>query len=336
MRLPVLALVSLLLVGTTGCEDGPDRDVAGTVVRGHISTVIHGDHGFLLVPAGRIDVTIGEPITGTLPATSAADGVPHRPPEGGSFVPVGWSHNPFALPAAMGPVSTDPKPAEMALVVGSDSFPLGSPYDVPAVGGTVDAAVQVMYVAVAGVPDSVHLTAAYDGLTQTLDPRSGQLGSGAASPLYHHIEHPPPPRCPPAGWDRHGRLTALVACRVGEPARLPYLPGQGWAAAGRAWVVVPYRVAVDRVRAADGPPERWRATSLRVDATLDGREPVSVGALPGGDGPGAGRSGTLTFDGPLEGGRLELRVTAEARLVDPPDGDPRPSTLELSRRLRLP
>ena len=327
------AVVTLVLAAAVACTDGPDRDAAGTVVAGRASTRVEGSSGFLLVPAGRIDVTVGEPVTAALPATSTADDAEHAPPTGGSFVPVAWSHHPFALPAGMALVGTDPRPTEIALLVDGTSYPLGSPYGVPSVGGTVDSPVGVMYVAVPGVPESVVVSAAYDGLTQTLDPRSGQLDPGAAGPLYHHIDHVGAPRCAADGWSGQRRLTATTRCRVSEPRRLPYLPEVGWAEPGRSWLVVGYRVTLDVARGAD-PADRYRSSAVSAELTLDGAGPVADRS-----GPGSGRpdtvAGVLAFDGALTGGRLGLRVTFTVERVDPPDGDPRPTELVLARELRL-
>lgn len=329
------ALCAVVAGSALACTGGPDREVAGAVIAARISTPVEGSSGFLLVPAGRIDVTLGEPVT-VLPGGAASDDEEHAPPAGGSFVPVAWTHRPFALPAPMALVGTEPQPTEMALLVDGASYPLGSPYDVAGVGGTVDSPVGVMYVAVPGVPDSVTVSAEYDGLTQTLDPRSGQLDPGAASPLYHHIDHHPAPRCPADGWSSTAPLAATVTCRVGEPLRLPYLPEVGWAEAGRAWVVVGYRVTLDDARSEDGA-DRYSATAVTVDVTLDGGSPVADRSDPdAGSGAPETTTGTLAFDGPLEGGRLAVRVTFQVARVDPDDGDPRRIELVLSRAIRLP
>ncbi len=331
------ALVVVALVGGTAaaCTDGPERDPVGTVVVADIGTEVEGgSSGFLLVPAGRIDVTVGPRVTGTLPASVAADETEHTPPAGGSFVPVAWSHNPFALPSGMAPVGTDPRPTEMALVVDGTSYPLGSPYDVASVGGTIDSPIRVMYVAVPGVPDSVVVSAEYHGLTQTLDPQSGQLGPGAAAPLYHHIDHVGPRRCA-AGWSGLENLVAVTSCRVREPQRLPYLPEVGWAAPERSWVVIGYRITLEGARPA-AVTDRLGVRQVTADLTLNGARPVvdRSGPAAGSRRPGT-VTGTLAFDGPLTGGRLAWGVGVTVEPVDATDGAPGLAELALTRVLRL-
>ncbi len=275
-------LLATAAVALAGCQDEPPRDAAGVVVPGTDASVTEGNKAFLLVPAGRIDVTVGDPITGDLPASEVTDDRIHRPPEGGSFVPVEWSHDPFALPPDLAVVGLWPEPTEMSLLVDGASYPLGSPYDVPAVGGTVDSLVSVLYVAVPTRPKSVRVGASYDGVTQTLDPVSGRLGPDAAAPLYHPVRRFRVDACPERGWTihdstTHGRSTAdadvagsaiRVDCHVGVARQVPYLPGVGWARTGYTWLVVPYRVQAR----ADGAA----VDSVRAVITLDGARPSAM------------------------------------------------------------
>lgn len=289
-----LLLAALLGANLSACDDGgPPPETAGTVVAGTGATV-EGDSGFLFVPAGRIDVTVGAPLTRPLSGDEAADGAIHAPPAGGAFVPVAWTHDPAALPAPLEVAGPHPELTAVALVADGTSYPLGSPYDVAAVGGTTDALVRVFYVAVPARPTKLLVSADYDGATQTLEPASGQIGPGKAGALYHPVPRLTASPCRPASPPRTRLPATAVRCRVHDVVVVPYVPGPGWAEPPEGWLVVHYRVDVD---AAD-----LRSVSLR----LAGRAPVTV--LDSRRGPHRAR-GSVAFAGATRGGELRLTVT---------------------------
>lgn len=259
-----LLLVALVTGGLAACDDdGPAPDAVGAVVAGTGATV-EGDSGFLFVPAGRIDVTIGRPLTRALTADETADGLVHAPPLGGAFVPVSWTHDPAALPAPLEVVGTRPALTSMALVADGTSFALGSPYEVAGVGGTTDALVRVMFVAVPTVPAHLVVSADYEGVTQTLDPATGQIGPAAAGPLYHRVPRLTASPCG-TGRDAGRRQTGPgVTCSVRDVVVVPHVPGPGWAQPPGGWLVVHYRVDVGA------------ALVRQVSVTLDGADPVTV------------------------------------------------------------
>lgn len=287
---PIRALLvgAVLVASLAACDDeGPTPEAVGTVVAGTGATV-DGESGFLFVPAGRIDVTVGAPLTRPLSGEEAADGAVHAPPVGGAFVPVAWTHDPAALPAPLEVAGLHPELTAMALVADGTSYPLGSPYDVAGVGGTTDALVRVLYVAVPAPPTRLLLSADYDGATQTLDPASGQIGPGQAGALYHPVPRLAASPCRPGPQAGPGpRLT----CSVHDVVVVPYVPDPGWADPPEGWLVVHYRVDVGS------------ADLRRVSLRLAGHAPVTV--------LDAQRTahrarGSVAFAGATRGGALRL------------------------------
>ena len=59
---------------------------------GHASDDVTGDSTFVLLPTGRIDLTVG---ARTAKLTDEQVGEVRRAPDGGSFLPVSWSPRPL-------------------------------------------------------------------------------------------------------------------------------------------------------------------------------------------------------------------------------------------------
>ncbi len=206
----------------------------------------------MLLPTGRIDLTVGKPVD-EVTADQADDGEKHAAPDGGAFVPVTWEHDPFgegAVPVNV--MGADPQEADVVLRSGDTTADLGSPYQLAGDQGTTDTGVGTMYVAVDGDGKSPTFEVTYDGLTQTVDPATGDRDAGAAEPLYAEptmgIEAP----CTSEGFTS-GPVQPDISCLVNAPQRTPYLPGQGWAEDGHTWLLVERRHhAVRRRRRPDG------------------------------------------------------------------------------------
>ena len=244
---------ALLLAGVLGaaalcaCTDQPSPTVAGEVVTAPASLEIIGDFGFVLVPTGRVDVVVGKPRAGEVKPDEASDGHDHEAPDGGSWIPVRVAHDPFGhLAVPVGLMGGSPRPAQVALVVDGTTVNLGAPYRVVGDQGTADSGLDNVWVAVDQRPDeveSVQVAVTYDGLTQTLDPKTGDRDGGAAEPLYVAEGEELEATCAPDDpVDRAVRLD--LACVVGPAQRTPYLPGAGWAEVGRSWMVVGVAVSV--------------------------------------------------------------------------------------------
>ena len=110
----------------------------------------------------------------------------------------------------------------------------------------------------------------YDGLTQTLDPTTGEREAGAAAALYDEQVTTRSSACPADGFDA-GAVSADLACQVGPPQRTPYLPGPGWAADGATWLVVGAAISIDSVEVRG---TSYDVASLEPQVTLNGLEPL--------------------------------------------------------------
>jgi hypothetical protein len=296
LAVATLATGLLLGAGLTACGDQGSTTSAGEVVVGHPSDEVTGDSSFVLLPTGRVDLTVGEP---TEKLTEEQVGDVRRAPDGGSFLPVSWTHDPFGESGVpIGVVGAEPQDAQVTLVAGETRADLGSPYRVVGDTGTADTGVSTMYVAVDRAPGDagdVSFEVTYDGLTQTVSPATGERDAGVAAPLYDEptigVEAP----CTSEGFATP-QVRPDVSCVVNAPQRTPYLPGHGWVEEGRTFVLVSAFFTVDSVEV--------RGTSSDVGEitprlTLDGADPLPPDGRYGAPelSPGAA-SGTWAFEVP--------------------------------------
>jgi hypothetical protein len=334
-RLTIAGLATglLLSVGLTACGDQGAASSAGDVVIGHASDEVSGDSAFVLVPAGRIDLTVGEPLE-ELTDEQVGDG--RRAPDGGSFVPVSWEHDPFGEGAVpVGVVGDRPQEAEVTLVAGETRADLGSPYRVVADKGTTDTGVSTMYVAVDRPADDlgdVTFEVAYDGLTQTVDPATGERDAGAAAPLYDEptvgVEAP----CTSEGFAT-SEVRPDISCVVNAPQRTPYLSGQGWAADGRTWLLVSVYLTLDDVQVGG---TSYDVEDVMPRLTLGGTDPLPPdGRFGTPEMLDGGLSGTWAFDA-VGGGVSDLTIALDCLLDKADDGGPGPSTREVTLEQTIP
>jgi hypothetical protein len=306
-----LLVAAVLTSVLAACSDDVSSTVAGEVVPGRPSLGIVGDFGYVLLPTGRIDVVVGEAVSRVVRADEASDDLDHETPDGGSWIPVHVAHDPFGeMGVPVGLTGGSPQPAAVALVIDGETVNLGAPYRVVGEQGTADSGLDNVWVAVGERPDeieSVQVAVTYDGLTQTLDPRSGDREAGAAEPLYVREADELTATCDPQAFSR-ARLSLEGSCAIGPAQRTPYLPGAGWADEGRSWLVVGAAVVVDSVR--DGR-RSFGIDSIQPRLTVDGQVPL----------PSDGRFGevrhdpdrasaTWAFDAPATGG-VEVELTLD-------------------------
>ena len=323
-RLVAMLLAGLLGgAGLTACGDQGSGAGSGDVVAGHLSDKVSGDSTYVLLPTGRIDLTVGEPVD-EVTADQASDGEKHSAPDGGVFVPVTWEHDPFgegAVPVNV--IGADPQEADVVLMSGGTKADLGSPYQLAGDQGTTDTGVGTMYVAVAGDGEDPTFQVAYDGLTQTVDPATGDRDAGVAEPLYAEptmgVEAP----CTSEGF-ASGPIRPAVSCVVNAPQRTPYLPGQGWAEPGHTWLLVTADITLSGV---DVGRTAYDVQSVRPHLTLDGADPLPADERYGSAEPlPTAVRDTWAFDGATEGANT-LAIALD--LVLEKTSGPGPSTRQV-------
>jgi hypothetical protein len=322
--------VALVLVGAcaalAACSDDSSSTVAGEVVAGRPSLEIIGDFGFVLIPTGRIDVVVGEAQTGDVTPDEARDDATHQAPEGGSWIPVHIAHDPFGhMGISVGLTGGSPQPAQVALVVDGKTTNLGAPYRVVGDEGTADSGLDNVWVAVDERPDqidSVRVAVTYDGLTQTVNPKTGAREAGAAEPLYVKQAQEYQAPCAQGGIETGG-VELELACTIGPAQRTPYLPGAGWAAEDHAWLVLGAAVSVSRATA---DATAYDVVSMQPALTVDGSTPLPPDGRFGEVRRDPQRvSGTWAFDVAAEGA-VSVGVEVDLRLRKSDDADPGPGT----------
>ena len=325
MKPLALVLAGLLAgAGLTACGDQGAGASGGDVVVGHLSDKVTGDSTYVLLPTGRIDLTVGKPVD-EVTADQANDSEKHTAPDGGAFVPVTWEHDPFgegAVPVSV--MGADPQEADVVLRSGDTTADLGSPYQLAGDQGTTDTGIGTMYVAVDGDGRSPTFEVAYDGLTQTVDPATGDRDAGAAAALYAEptmgIEAP----CTSEGFTS-GPIQPDVSCLVNAPQRTPYLPGQGWAEDGHTWLLVTVDITLSGVHVGR---TAYDVQSVQPRLTVNGAEALPADGRYGSAEPlPTAVRDTWAFDGSTDGAN-ELAI--ELDLVLENASGPGPSTRRLT------
>lgn len=329
MKHPVTLLVAGLLLGAglTACGDGATSADGGDVVVGHLSDQVTGDDAFVLLPTGRIDLTVGAPVA-EVTADQAGDGKLHAAPDGGAFVPVTWSHDPFGEGGVpIGVIGADPQEADVVLVSGDTQADLGAPYQLAGDQGTTDTGVGTMYVAVDGDGKAPTFQVSYDGLTQTVDPANGDRDAGAAAPLYAEptmgVEAP----CTKEGFV-HGDVVPDVSCVVNAPQRTPYLPGHGWAEDGHTWLVVGLAITISGVEVGG---TTYDVRSVQAHVTVNGADAVGTDEPPDDSEPRPDTlRGTWAFDGSTDANTLDIALDLVLEKRSGPGPSTRQETVQQS------
>ena len=135
------------------------------------------------------------------------------------------------------------------------------------------------YVALKGEPDEVSLRVGYDGVDQVIDGLTGDLDRGAAEPLYELGFASGAQPCGDPLWSPGASDVgeSVTTCLVSSSALRPYVAGLGWAAEGRAWMVVTVLTgAPTRFAGPDGTYDVEESTSTYL---LDAQGPEESFAL---------------------------------------------------------
>ncbi|UMG91010.1 hypothetical protein [Nocardioides sp. TF02-7] len=219
------------------------------------------------MPVGELVVHSGEPLD-TAAAEDTRDLVELAAPEGATLVPITWQYDQLSKGRFDAYLGTGATPVVTLVTEGSEQR-LPTPDQ--------DADAESFYVVVDGDADERRLEVEFDGVTQTVDLRTGKRKVGAAAPLYDV----------PAGGLRHrscdddqvfgAGVLAQFTCDVDGPALLPYAGGV-WAPKGKSWLVVSVTTRLRGYSVATGPAgaANYVADSLKGSVWLDGRAPAQV------------------------------------------------------------
>ncbi len=284
MRVVPGCVLAVALIGLAGCtgsgadEEGPVLAAGGTVVADDRGV---GRTNSILLPTGRLDLTV----TGPRTSTPEIDGTARRAPESGSLIGVGWRwEGADRLPAAV--VGGEESVPEIALVVGDERYPLAPDMAPPSSDSTDEAlrARGTVWVGLeAGAEDAAAREAVvevtFDGLVQVVDPQDDDMTSAlrtSARSLYTgELRRSPMFTCDgPAAQGLQLNGSCLV-----EVATTPWHSAVGWSPDGDPWVVVTLRASLARTwQSTSGELGEWTLTGpgIRPKYRLDGLEPVKV------------------------------------------------------------
>lgn len=246
----------------------------------------------LRLPYGEVDVDT------TAPQSSAPSGLnseDRTAPDDGSFIGVyvrSSGSERLPLPA-VGDTETTAK-TEVALVVAGRTYVIPPRFRSPA----TEPVNRFAWVAVQGSPRDVQVAITYDGVTQSVDARSGKRTTGAAAPLYRlatlKTQRTAKECGAPVTVSDRFRIDPEdeIRCSVQVLGALPYLAGRGWAAKGTVWFSVLVGVFDDARFRRDGQYYRARTggSGAVVTASTPGTSPEAVrpagldGYLPSGAG----------------------------------------------------
>ncbi|MGN0064556.1 MAG: hypothetical protein ACI379_09970 [Nocardioides sp.] len=317
MRRPLVA-VSALLLATAGCTSevtgAGERMPVGAVVTGAAAQPhAGGRHGWVALPTGRIDFTVGQGVDELPVHDDAYD----RAPKDGAVLPVGWQWDFHSTTgASVTDQETQPAPS-VSLVVGEREYPIdeallrpdgedGGPLEYFGTAWVaVDAEVGSHEI------DGATLQVEFDGVTQEVDP--GDLTDGGergdATALYggrglsngrYALD------CGQPGIGRPVEWSSTTTCHA-EVLSTPWYQPVGWAPPGESWTVVTVTTHVGS-SARDGGGNLLLEGEGAPSYSLGGQPPTEV--LDGA--PGRQSSAVLVFP-PDARGELEARRTAWAQ-----------------------
>ena len=241
-RLACLSVVVAALVpGVVACSGGTEVAVGDVKATDAASGPLDGHEVSVTVPTGRLDVLVAEPQDEIGDQHAADDGSLVRLTT--TFHDTSVRQDVWAFAARRDLA----EPVTLALQVGDDR------YDVGVVRRALDDDVELAPGdAVVAVPegvelDDVHLLVGYDGLEQSVSAADGTREPGPADALYADAQRGGSADC--AGGRFQPSVDPDLRCRVGEARLLPYVPGPGWAADGRSWLVVSIGTELSEVQA---------------------------------------------------------------------------------------
>jgi hypothetical protein len=231
-----------IMAATAGCSGSATlrarhaSTAGGTaVVNASYTAALTGRRVTLMVPSGRVDLTLTAPLR-TVPAEQVERAAPLRAAKGRALVGVSWQlqragytdtpNRQLTEPSA---VFGEPQPVRLWLVTDGTRHAIPDVTTLGYPGNRPRTAVWV------SVPTGVHawqFQLDYDGVTQTVDTTSGKVEAGRAAALYRALPLDSRDTCHLAGRN------VLTSCLVYFAVGYPYVTGAGWAPSGKTWALV--------------------------------------------------------------------------------------------------
>jgi hypothetical protein len=302
----VLVIAGLAVGGVWLSQREEPAAEAGTLVEQPVDGLLVGRSTDVRVPWGRMQVTTTEPVDsvagedGTIEGTFVGIQVELRDTE--DAVPVDRLPDSSFLDPVFSVVADDEEWELPALSGWAD-------------GATVEPGARRQWVAVPRDAEEVTVTMEYDGVVQTIDAATADVGIGAAAPLYDAPFPAPGGPCGDQLWSPGAGPVdgAVSGCFVRSSATRPYVAGLGWAPEGSRWLVV--TVVPGAPTAFEGRRGTFEVDPSEVETSygLGFEEPVEVYAandvLPDGVEPDLLDPQVVVFEVPAdrEGGQLDVR-----------------------------
>ncbi|WP_109508015.1 hypothetical protein [Nocardioides speluncae] len=342
LRPVVLAVLVFLITGCSvfGVTDEKPAPVRiGDVFDGSDKLTRAVDTSKLLIPSGEVTFGVTEPLDRV--GWDEWIGTEARVPvDGAEIVAVTWKRKGvFNADVADAMTAAHPPKDPIRLWVTADDY-RHEIEDVGSLGGPGER--NFVYV---GVPADAKLSieVEYDGVTQSLDPRTGKVSSGQAMGLYDESLRAATKTGngrTSCGQQRttSGRWAMLFTCGVESIWSLPYAAGRGWAGEGESWLILTARTNLTRAQWTAGPRRfaTYTARPTRWQVVVDGAGPT---ATLGTYEKGASTRKQLVFKGAAVGGHLVRFVVSYALKVDTTrgtgGGHPKTATQRMVREVAL-
>jgi hypothetical protein len=244
-RLALPLLVGALAATVSACASdhlrGRDAQSvrAGQLLDASYTASVRGTRSHVMLPSGRVDLTLGRPVD-EVPARANARAVPLRPADGAVAVGVSWSLHRGAYPDSTNRQLTSPRtvfglPQPVRLWLVTD----GTRHEVPHVGTLelpVGRARNTVWVVVPSGARQWRFELQFQGVTQSVDARTGKVSPGAAAALYR-----------PLPGDHYGQCELVqkdsyASCVVDYAVGYPYADGIGWAPPGKVFALLHFYV----------------------------------------------------------------------------------------------
>lgn len=334
----LLVLVPLL----AACGDESDQPEAGDIIRARVDNQFKdGREAEVLLPTGKLLIHAGKPVD-----NASADETRTREevdaPSGSVLMPITWQYDPWASDRLDGIMAAEDTPI-VDLVSGDQDYRLTPPERSEKAG-------ESFYVVVDGDGADRSLEITFDGVTQTVDLRTGKRDAGDAAALYDVGGAELKKKSCDKGkkWFAEPTVGAEFTCEQVGPVLTPYAAGR-WAPADSMWLALTLTTSIRIYGETDlkGGGARYTATNTDVKARIDDEKPTSVMSARGAADvcplvatSTCGWSKTLVFEVPADDGEqgpLDLKVSYDLKLATAWNGydAPKRKTVDAEESLKI-